>query len=528
MEPKHKKNCMRVLACVLRVFQQESVDGLNAEALLEEIGYDGSEEEILGAMFELRDHVEGLDLKTPIDEDEEEPESSSKDKTPKTADGPTDDEKRNAWFARVARYLAYCLDGGILGNRLTLGDVVDYMQRIPSESGKRVQRVVDFCLHLRSRDFKKVYFEMPIYQQMRDPSFNTFIFDDRVMQLLLESGYLVKLFPKAPGEQMSSAYAQFLATVLSGQQASISLKAGICRQVLRMAAQGENSASAGLPEDFIAKLIQALVQTMNSDTAFLATYAVASMVNLSADNDNVKNLLMAAGAGSTCVKQLKSKDDELMTYTLLLLTNLTKSVHHRAIVVSYGLVNVLMDILTSSYRTALKHKMLGILASVIGQMCNDEDSRAQMAKKQTVPCYLYIYDQAHMEGMRWGGPQLQTKVMFMLKQIVANDPGKKQEVGEHIIKILVIDMINNRDNMEFLSSAQMLLAALALDKINCQTMVKPDIDMNACLDELVVGNPDKGIKGIQDEPEKRDLADKLKELRMRIKMATHTEQFALR
>ena len=59
-------------------------------------------------------------------------------------------------------------------------------------------------------------------------------------------------------------------------------------------------------------------------------------------------------------------------------------------------------------------------------------------------------------------------------------------------------------------------------------MVKPDIDMNACLDELVVGNPDKGIKGIQDEPEKRDLADKLKELRMRIKMATHTEQFALR
>ena len=84
-----------------------------------------------------------------------------------------------------------------------------------------------------------------------------------------------------------------------------------------MAAQGENSASAGLPEDFIAKLIQALVQTMNSDTAFLATYAVASMVNLSADNDNVKNLLMAAGAGSTCVKQLKSKDDELMTYTLV-------------------------------------------------------------------------------------------------------------------------------------------------------------------------------------------------------------------
>ena len=44
-------------------------------------------------------------------------------------------------------------------------------------------------------------------------------------------------------------------------------------------------------------------------------------------------------------------------------------------------------------------------------MCNDEDSRQQMAKKQTVPCYLYIYDKAHMEGMRWGGPALQAKVL---------------------------------------------------------------------------------------------------------------------
>jgi hypothetical protein len=64
---------MRVVACVLRVFQQESVDGLNAEALLEELGYDGAEEEILSAMFELRDNVEGLDLKRSelLDEDDD-------------------------------------------------------------------------------------------------------------------------------------------------------------------------------------------------------------------------------------------------------------------------------------------------------------------------------------------------------------------------------------------------------------------------------------------------------------------------
>ena len=67
---------------------------------------------------------------------------------------------------------------------------------------------------------------MPIFQQMRDPSFPEFLFDDRVMQLLVETRYVEKIFPKS----QEGSYATFLATLLIGHQASISLKAAICRQ----------------------------------------------------------------------------------------------------------------------------------------------------------------------------------------------------------------------------------------------------------------------------------------------------------
>ena len=40
----------------------------------------------------------------------------------------------------------------------------------------------------------------------------------------------------------------------------------------------------------------------------------------------------------------------------------------------------------------------------------------------------------------------------MLKQIVANDAGKKQEVGEHIAKLVISDVSTHKDDFEFLNS----------------------------------------------------------------------------
>merc|ERR1719198_477373 len=115
---------------------------------------------------------------------------------------------------------------------------------------------------------------------------------------------------------------------------------------------------------------------MKEDGLFLATYATAALVNLSQARETVKNFVMAEGIAKTCLNQLHSHDDDLVRYTLVLLVHLTKSVHHRKQLKDIGIIKVLTHILTDFYNYVdRKRRILTELASVLGQMCNDEETR---------------------------------------------------------------------------------------------------------------------------------------------------------
>merc|ERR1712084_158004 len=101
--------------------------------------------------------------------------------------------------------------------------------------------------------------------------------------------------------------------------------------------------------------------------------------------------MVGEGIIPLCVQQLKKKDDDLTLYTLFLLVNLTKTPHHRAIVVRAGGVPLLVDILTSSYQNLRKQKILTEVASVLGQLCNDRDTRNSISEDfPVVQCLLWI------------------------------------------------------------------------------------------------------------------------------------------
>merc|ERR1719183_113964 len=138
------------------------------------------------------------------------------------------------------------------------------------------------------------------------------------------------------------------------------LKASICRQIILA---GEH--------DQAFNLSHALIDVMKGKDVFLATYACAALVNMTSVttfpnfNDAVKNHLMASGIASIAIANLSSKDDDLVQYTLVLLVNITKSVHHRQVLKSRGLITQLVDVLTSSYFNKFKHKVLVELSSVL-------------------------------------------------------------------------------------------------------------------------------------------------------------------
>merc|ERR1719296_351531 len=59
--------------------------------------------------------------------------------------------RRNAWMARIARYLAYCVDGGIADERFTMATLVQAMGRGAVESARTLRSTVEFLLHAMPR-----------------------------------------------------------------------------------------------------------------------------------------------------------------------------------------------------------------------------------------------------------------------------------------------------------------------------------------------------------------------------------------
>merc|ERR1719198_1196419 len=200
----------------------------------------------------------------------------------------------------------------------------------------------------------------------------------------------------------------------------------ICRQII---SQEKNQPHYSI-------LIPALMNTMVQGNLYLTTYSTVTLVNLSRGQELVKNMLVSRGIAQICVDQLKSTDDDLTQYTLVLLTNITKSMHHREAINRHGVGPVLIDLLINTYAKPDKKKVLTELASVIGQLCNDEDTRRALSgpETSTVNCFLETFKRA--------GPaiKLKSKVMFALKQLCVNNTKDRDKVGAKVVETIVKDL----------------------------------------------------------------------------------------
>eukprot|EP00916_Digyalum_oweni_P015883 GHVL01026058.1.p1 GENE.GHVL01026058.1~~GHVL01026058.1.p1 ORF type:complete len:864 (+),score=79.95 GHVL01026058.1:171-2762(+) len=403
---------------------------------------------------------------------------------------------KHQWMMRVARYFAYCVDGGILGARFTLTDLTSpTISQGDPECEKIIRTVIEYLLHLRPIDLTKRFSGTNNVQLIRDESFSDyFVFNDRVLTVMLESGYLKRLFPKGNEVHYSN-----LLSVLLGSRASINLKAGICRQILQ-------SVSTATPQDQVAVIVPALTELMRSQSSFLATYATAALVNLSADRDEVKSALMAQGASQICKQNLDTKDDDLSLYTLILLVNLTKSVHHRASIVSHGVISTLVDLLSSIYGNwKSKHRMLAQLAAVCGQLCNDEESRNEFCRNtyKNIPliAFLQVFQQAHTEVAVTDQTYIpfKTKILFVLKQMCQHGSQNKDYIGRHLLHAVLRDLVNVRkDATDYIFNSLLLLIQLSRLRENCRRIgesehytraldrVKSDFQKNVAIMEKIV------------------------------------------
>jgi len=374
------------------------------------------------------------------------------------------EERRSAWLRRISTYLLHCVDGGVLGERLTVSTIVQAVIRaeVHGEAGEELRGVLDFLLHATPRENSGTWLtsRITVAEFLRRPEhLGRFAFNQGALQVLLGEHYLADEWRRYH-RNSGVLYEALLAAFLDSSDIGLATKTLICRNILEMTVSKEYAQQEG--ESKICVLVPALVRAMRGASTSLASCATAALVNLSCDRDAVKTLLVSDDALALCMAQLQRKDDDLTHYTLLLLVNLTKKAHHRAIVIREGIVPLVVDILTSSYHHAGKHKILTEVASVIGQLCNDPDTRTMLAEDfPVVPCLLYINDQT--------GPntKLKAKLLFALRQLCVGQ--HKLKIGQHVIPNVLHQLSRAKPkHRECAMNAVLLLTMLAAIRTNAQ------------------------------------------------------------
>eukprot|EP00928_Gymnodinium_smaydae_P081060 TRINITY_DN64637_c0_g1_i1.p1 TRINITY_DN64637_c0_g1~~TRINITY_DN64637_c0_g1_i1.p1 ORF type:complete len:885 (-),score=115.90 TRINITY_DN64637_c0_g1_i1:122-2776(-) len=443
LRPKHETEAKKFLKAILTLLQDESA--MNAEDHIFALQIVGDSEEVESPMLIPKRMVQSAVL---LDADSA--------------------PEQNTWRSRVARYLAYCVDGGLLGNRVTLAELTAVeLEMLTEDSQIELVELLTFMLHIRPRDMKQTFFSMRVQGYVDAENFEDYTFNERVMQSLIELGWVAKMLsPTAGAGELGSDYALFLNRILTTPIASVSLKASACREIMKVKHI----------QPHLLTLVPALVNVLSDSSSYLKTYATATVVNISGVAEVAKNMLVTTDNIAIFRSHLRSTDDALLHYTLVLLTMLSKTAHHRTRLHECGISSTLVDLISYYSSRDCKPHILAEMCSVIGQLCNDEAIWTSICGSGDVmTCFLRIFDAASPRTV------LQSKVMFTLRQLCGhiNASDGKVVVAPRVIpgvtralKDLAMQANLSADDLDCVANALLLFITLSISQVGAALMLK--------------------------------------------------------
>ncbi|CAK0891067.1 unnamed protein product [Prorocentrum cordatum] len=208
--------------------------------------------------------------------------------------------------------------------------------------GKEGHPTKEFEIHVDCQPRKPVVFMYSdgeitlLYQKVQYIIMTKWEFNDRVMMMLLSKRYFNKVYfhhshgegalhdrdhaHKVQKEKADLADRVRCLGKLLDSNASLDLQAFVCKTVM-----GMMSGEVDEDGDLCTLALDSLVKLLKKNNLFIATYATAALVNLSKDRPVVKGILLGMHIADLCMKNLDTRDEDLMVYTLMLVAHLTKA-----------------------------------------------------------------------------------------------------------------------------------------------------------------------------------------------------------
>ena len=247
------------------------------------------------------------------------------------------------WAFKVSRFLAYCVDGGLLNFYFTLHMLVEiYIKHSKEQTGEKLNEIIVYLLQLRPESEYRMS-TSPLASKIYDMLYSKekYIYNEKVMICLLELGYFRK---ELGGSDKPLLYSKFLSYMLENSTNPF-IKYAICRQIIQD--QNEKKSSAvnldiNLTE--IKSLVRPILQLYQGNSFRLATLAAITLCSLCFKIREIQQFIMQEGL-EIILQQLNPRDEDLLQYTLQLLKYLMSVPQNIQIFLGKGVLKRILEIL---------------------------------------------------------------------------------------------------------------------------------------------------------------------------------------
>ena len=361
---------------------------------------------------------------------------------------------KRSWAQKFARFLTYCLDGGLYYGQFTISTVITQIvagQIRDRKDVNQLRQLVSFLLHLRKVNEDYQYKDLSI--KLKDMKFQDDpgvqveddYFNEKVMIVMLEEEFIQReLEMSGDFEKMEPLLTYFLGSRAS----SIDLKCAACRYVIGVYASKADNISLKF-------VLPQLMECIRSNSAKLATLASTAIVNMTRSNEQVKRELLTEENFLEILKtQLTTPNQSLLINLLRAFNNMTTNSTYRKFIGEHLLENFVKIVKGTGIEGAdYMDEVLAPTIAILTILARDTESKEKLILEFNILAELHkLMDR---------NEDVQSKIMFFMQKMSNRGAELKGQVANLMLEQLV-ERLSKADQIRTGDFVKQLLTLLAM------------------------------------------------------------------
>ena len=381
----------------------------------------------------------------------------------------SDDTVGRNWRFKISKYIAYCVDGGLLSGQFTIVDILKILPSLEQDTNTKeiMMKVLDYLLYLTPEKEDHQYERLNVKAQ-RMVTKGGYIYNQKVMRILLEQGYIERELLTQDQPQL---FPNFLIHLMR-TTTSLHLKSSICRQIIQSQADvKKNNTMTDIIKNAFKQMVSPMTELYKYANKHIAELSAVALVNLASGSasKDTKQVIMQEGGAKIAVVYLECKHEGLLLYTMHLISYLCTITTNIDVFMSYDLLYKIVKLLngTEVVGTMYNEKIIAMCFQILRQIVGtSEENKNEVGK--SLPLIIDV----------------------VLKRSDLSEPTHVE-----IVSLITLLALKNQDNTKSIGKS---LLPFYLEKIKVKELRVPElIDKTLYMMLLLVQNQEECLTTIK-------------------------------